>query len=127
MSFALPVGLFGLVVGALGILGLLAPERLMARVRRVATPGGIWFVAGIRLLFGALLLLAADASRAPLYLTLLGGLSLISGVLTPILGPRRAAVMIDWFEARPAGFVRAWCGFVIAFGLSLVWAVLPGG
>jgi hypothetical protein len=127
MSLALPIALVGLVISALGVLGVVAPERLLGRVRRVATPSGIWFIAGIRLLFGALLLLAADASRAPLYLTLLGAVALISGVVTPILGPRRAAVMIDWFEARPAGVVRAWCGFVIAFGLSLVWAVFPVG
>jgi hypothetical protein len=127
MSLALPVALVGTFIAALGVLGVVSPSRLLAHVRRTATPGGIWFVAGFRLLVGALLLLASEASRAPLYLFVLGCVSLLSGAASPIFGARRAAVLIDWFEARKTALVRSWCAIVIAFGGSLVWAVLPGG
>jgi len=37
----------------------------------------------------------------------------------------RFEAILGWWRARPPWMVRAWSGFVVLFGLSLVWAVLP--
>lgn len=121
----LAVAVFGLFVAALGLVGLFSPERLLAVVTDAQSRLGLYGIAGLRLLIGAALLLAAPMSRAPLYLTVLGGLSLVSAAVTPLVGARRLEAILDWWRARSRGAVRAWSGFVLCFGASLVWAALP--
>lgn len=121
----LVVGLVGLLVAALGLAGVVSPGRLLGVVTAVQSRLGLHGIAGLRLLVGGVLLFAASSSRAPLYLTIVGGLSLVSGVLTPFVGARRFEAILDWWRARSPWTVRLWSLFVSVFGLSLVWAVLP--
>jgi hypothetical protein len=114
-----------LFVAALGVTGLLSPQRLLAVVARAQLQLGLYLIAGFRLLMGTALLLAAPSSRAPLYLQVLGGLSVISGIVTPFVGVRRFEAILAWWERRPPWAVRLWSAFVALFGLSLLWAVLP--
>lgn len=123
----LVVALFGGFVAVLGAVGVASPERLLARVADAQERLGLYFLAGLRIFLGMALVLAAPPSRAPLYLTALGALSLVSGAITPFFGTRRLQAMLGWWRARPAWAVRCWSAFVLVFGLSLVWAVLPVG
>ena len=117
--------LFGLFVAALGLAGVFSPERLVAIVFRTQAMIGLYGIAGLRLLIGGALLVAAPPSRAPLYLTVLGALSLVSGILTPFVGARRLEAILRWWRERPDWAIRLWSYFVVVFGLSLVWAVFP--
>lgn len=121
----LAVALFGLFLAALGATGLAAPQRLLALVARAQSELGLYSIAGFRLLVGATLVFAAPTSRAPLYLEILGVVTLASGILTPFLGVRRFRAVLDWWRGRPPSLVRLWSGLVLLFGLSLVWAVFP--
>jgi hypothetical protein len=121
----LAVALFGLFVAALGLAGVLSPRRLLALVTHAVTRLGIYFLAAFRLVAGTVLLVAAASSRAPLYLQILGWLSLVAGAITPFVGVRRVDALLDWWRRRPAWIVRLWSCFVVLFGVSLVWAVLP--
>ena len=121
----LAVALFGLFVAALGIAGIRSPAWLLAQVTRVQSRFGLYFIAGIRLALGAALLVAAPASRAPLYLQVLGGVALLSGAITPFFGVARFEAILQWWRERPAWAVRLSSVFALLFGLSLVWAVLP--
>jgi hypothetical protein len=120
----LAVALFGLFIAALGVAGVLSPERLLALVTRAQSQLGLNLIAGIRLVLGVALLFAAPSSRAPLYLQVLGGLSLVSGAVTPFFGVHRFEAILGWWRRRPPWAVRIWSAFVIVFGLSLVWAVV---
>jgi len=119
------VALFGLIVAALGVAGVVSPARLLDVVGRAQTTFGLYAIAGLRLVLGGALLLAAPGSRAPLFLTVLGWFALVSGVLTPVVGLRGFRAVLDWWRARPDWGVRLWALLVIAFGTSLVWAVFP--
>jgi len=119
------VALFGVVVAGLGVAGLVSPERLLGVVTRAQARFGLYLLAGLRLVIGGALILAAPPSRAPLYLTTVGCLSLASGVLTPLVGVRRFEAVLDWWRARPPWFVRSWSVLAAVFGSSLVWAVFP--
>jgi hypothetical protein len=121
----LAVALFGLFVVTLGAVGIASPERLLALVTRAQSQLGLYFIAGVRLLVGVALLLAAPASRAPLYLQALGVVALISGAVTPFVGVSRFEAILDWWRQRGPGFVRPWSVLVLLFGASLVWAVFP--
>jgi hypothetical protein len=123
----LAVALFALFIVAMGIAGVLSPRRLLLMVTRAQSRFGLHFLAGFRLLVGAALLLAAPSSRAPLYLEVLGWLSLLSGLVTPFVGARRLEAILAWWRERSNGAVRVWSVLVLLFGISLAWAVFPQG
>jgi len=121
----LVVALFGAVVVALGLSGIASPTRLLDLVTRVQTRIGLYAIAALRLFLGAAFLAAAPESRAPLYLQAVGVIALVSGLATPFFGVRRFEAIVAWFRRWPDAGVRAWSLLVVAFGASLVWAVLP--
>jgi hypothetical protein len=121
----LAVGIFGLFVAVLGAIGVVDPQKLLALVSRLESRPGLYSIAAIRLLFGVALILASDDSRAPLFLEIVGAVALFSGIITPFFGVRRMGLMLEWWRGLDAGVLRIWTCFVVLFGLSLVWAVLP--
>ena len=121
---AFVVSVIGALVAFVGLTGLLQPATLLRFLERAwATPRGLWLAVGFRLVFGIALLLAAAGSRAPLLLTIVGAISLVSAAVVPILGYARARSFVAWWSQRPAAFVRGWSLVACAFGGFLVYAV----
>jgi hypothetical protein len=112
-------------IAALGVLGLVAPRRLLTVAQSFQTPAGLYFAAALRLVFGVALLLAAPTSRAPGVVRLLGLLSLIAGLITPFFGVERFRRMLDWWAAQGPTFMRMWAGLALAFGAFIAYAVAP--
>ena len=117
--------LVGVFIVAIGMLGVTAPLGLLAAVRSILTPLGLYLVAALRVVFGAALLLAAPSSRAPRALRLLGLVMLVAGLTTPLFGIDRARAMLDWWSAWGPTFMRVWAGLAVAFGAFVVYAVAP--
>jgi hypothetical protein len=118
--------LIGLGILALGVVGLLVPERLAVLAERLATPQGLYVAATLRVAIGLVLLRVAPASRAPLALRVLGWLAVIAGLVTPFVGVERARDMIEWWLARDSAVVRVWAAVAAAFGGFLLYAVRAG-
>jgi hypothetical protein len=121
----LAVALFGVFLVALGLTGMASPPRLFAFVARWQSQPGLYTAAGIRILLGVALILAAPDSRAPHYLQAFGGIALLAGVATPFFGLRRFAALLAWWREQDAAIVRLWCLVVTLVGCSFVWAVFP--
>jgi hypothetical protein len=117
--------LFSLLVAAVGALGLASPPRLLGFVRRFESPAGLYAAAGFRILMGLALLLAASGSRAPTAVAVLGIVILGAGIATPLVGLERFRNLLAWWAGRSPGFMRAWAGVALAFGLWLAYAVFP--
>jgi hydrogenase/urease accessory protein HupE len=113
-----------LFIVAVGAIGVVSPPRLVALIRRVQTPAGLYFAAGFRLVFGVALYLAAPASRAPEALHVLGVVAVLAGIATPFFGLARYRQILDWWLARGPGFMRAWAGFALALGALLTYALV---
>lgn len=113
----------GLAIAVVGLLGVAAPSVLLEFGRSLQTTNGLYVVAAIRVVFGAVLLWAAPRSRMPRILRLLGALIIIAGVSTPFLGIERFRAMFDWWSSQGAFFTRAWAVVAIAFGLFIAYAV----
>jgi len=121
----LAVALFGFFLIALGLTGVASPPRLIAFVSRWQSEPGLYSAAGLRILLGVALVLAAGDSRAPLYLRAFGGLALLAGVATPFFGLRRFEAPLAWWREQDPAVVRSSCLVVILVGCSFVWAVFP--
>jgi hypothetical protein len=107
----------------LSAVGIVAPSRVLAIARWVRTPVGLYAIAALRVLLGAVLFLAAPGARAPQVLRILGILTIVAGVVTPMIGIDRTRRIIDWVEARGPGFIRGWSPVGIVFGLLLIYAI----
>jgi hypothetical protein len=115
----------GLAIAAIGLLGVVSPERLLGLVRAVQTPSGLYVAAAVRLLLGVALWLAAPGSRAPELFRGLGAFVFLAGVATPFFGLPRYRKLLEWWQARGAAFTRVWALVACAFGLCIVYLAIP--
>lgn len=115
--------LIALFVILLGVTGLVAPQRLLAAAEYTVTPGGLYAAAAIRLAIGIILLFAANGSRFPRTLRVMGVLALIGGIGTLFLGTGRAREIADWATANGTIVIRAFGLFAIAVGSFIAYAV----
>src|SRR6188472_230886 len=104
-----------------GLTGVLWPEALMAVAKYSITANGIYVVAAVRIIIGALLLLTAGATRMPKTLRVIGGIILVAGVASLFMSPQQAQGFVDGILARGVEFFR------VAACLPLIVGLLAGG
>jgi len=119
------VMIIGLLIAAMGILGIAAPSVPLQVAQSLLTPSALYIVAAVRVCFGLLLVWVAPGSRAPIALRVLGVLIVIAGVITPFFGVERSRAVVDWWSSQGAAFMRVGMGFAVVFGLAIVYAVAP--
>jgi len=117
--------IIGLLIAAMGILGIAAPSVPLQVAQSLLTPSALYIVAAVRVCFGLLLVWVAPGSRAPIALRVLGVLIVIAGVITPFFGVERSRAVVDWWSSQGAAFMRVGMGFAVVFGLAIVYAVAP--
>ena len=116
-----------LCVAAMGLAGVVAPTSLLGFGRIFESYPGLLAAAAIRLVFGAALIVVADATRAPTALRVVGVLALIGGGFTLILGVERLRAILDWVAGQGPLFLRVWGLVAMAIGALLVYALQPRG
>ena len=128
MTLQLLVAAFGLAILGLGLVGVVDPRRLIRWVAAIPPEKRIPIAVAVRVVMGAVCLLAAPATAYPTAVMAFGILALAAAAALPVLGPARLDALIDWWLARPDGFIRGWACFAAALGAGLVAAVLqaPG-
>jgi hypothetical protein len=122
---ALVAALFGVLIAGLGLVGLFSPSALLEFAARWQTRGALLLAGILRVIFGASLVLAAPGSRAPMAFLVLGVLTVVAGLATPLVGVERFAAILDWWRGRGSGTMRAWAFVAMLFGLLVVYGVLP--
>ncbi len=115
---------FGVLIVLIGLLGLVSPARFRALFERMT--GQTRFLAAIilRLGFGALLWIAADALRFPQLMRILAAISIIAAVGILIMGRERLDRLVDWWLARSDGLFRLSTFFAAAFGGFLIYVAV---
>ena len=113
----------GLIIGALGIVGVVVPSLLVEFGRSLLTPMALYIVAALRIGIGFVFVRVAPASRTPTILRVLGIFIIIAGVLTPFFGVERSRAILEWWSNQGPSFMRVCAGVPIAFALFIVYAV----
>lgn len=116
---------FAVFMIAIGALGVAAPAKLMDYLRVSQLFDRLWLVGAIRIVFGAALIAVAEGTRAPPAFMVFGGVALLAGVATPLVGRERASRMLGWWERQPPEFVRSWCSVVVLLGALVLYGVSP--
>lgn len=78
--------LFSIFIAVIGAIGFVSPAKLFHIVRKFQSSAGLYVAAGFRVVFGSALFFAADRSRAPEVMRLVGIIVLVSGLITPLFG-----------------------------------------
>jgi uncharacterized membrane protein len=113
----------GLLIVAIGVLGVATPSVLLEFGRSLQTTNALYIVAGVRVIFGAVLLWVAPASRTPKILRVLGVLIIVAGLFTPFFGVERSRAMFDWWSTQGPLFTRVWAIVAVVFGLFIVYVI----
>jgi hypothetical protein len=108
----------------MGVLAIFFPARANDLARLFADKTGLWVATAIRAVLGLGLLAAAEDSKAPALLRILGGLILIVAIAMPLLGLDRHRRMIDWWLARDRK-IQIGCGTAsFVLGVVLIYVIL---
>ena len=119
------VALFGALIAAFAATGVASPATLLRAVSSFWSDGrGMWIAVVMRLVLGALLIVAAPDCRFPGAVRVLGFISIAAAVALPLIGTERVNTLVTWWTARPFSFIRAWSLLGVAFGAFLVYAAL---
>ncbi len=117
--------IIGLIITAIGILGIAAPTLLFDVMALALTQVGLYIAAALRVAFGLVLIAAAAASRLPRTVRILGTLIVVAGVITPFFGLERARAMVAWWSTQGPTFMRGWAVLAVIFGLFIIYGVAP--
>jgi hypothetical protein len=117
-----------LMIAAFGAIGLVSPPYIVWVAEQSLDSGALFFVAIVRITFGALLISAAATSRMPKTLNIIGIVVLLSGVATIVMAMfavDRVTDMVDWWIAQGSTVVRLTAIPLIAVGSFIAYACIP--
>jgi hypothetical protein len=111
-------------IAAMGVLVIVSPARSNDLTRLFADKTGLWVATAIRAVLGLGLLAAAEDSKAPLLLRILGLIILVVAIAMPLLGLDRHRRMIDWWLARDRK-IQMICGAAsFVLGAVLIYVII---
>jgi uncharacterized protein YjeT (DUF2065 family) len=115
---------FGLIIIVIGLAILVKPARLKDLLYILLEKDWFRMVAALRVIIGVLFLFAAGGTRSPIFVSVMGVLFILAGVLIPILGPVRLRSLASWWMKRRDLVLRLWALVAVTLGGVLVWVVL---
>lgn len=115
------VMVIGAAMGIACLYGLVFPKQLISWISSFWKNRASFLLAiAVRLVFGALLIFAASATKHEATFTFLGYLMILAGVLVAILGKTKIGMMILWVKTWPLLWVRSWLVFGLIFAGFIV-------
>ena len=115
--------ILGFLMMLLGLSALLVPDRVLPFARFATTAKGVYVAAAIRLLIGLNLLMAAAGSRFPVVLRVLGGLAILGGIATLVIGVAGAQRIAEQILPYATAAIRGIGAFLVVIGAFVVYAV----
>jgi hypothetical protein len=107
----------------LGVVGLLAPNRLFEMAQFTTTPTGVYVTGAIRLAIGVILFMAASGSRFPKVLRVLGVLIFIGGIGTFFIGSVGAQAIANSVATNGTIVLRLFGVVALVIGGFLAYAI----
>lgn len=121
---AIVVVLVGALIALLGLAVIIAPSTLKKALWALIESDRFYLVAIARVVLGVLFLLAAGQSNSPIFVTVVGVVMILAGVLIPVLGKTRVRAFAEWWLKRGDGMLRIWGVLALLFGIVLARAGL---
>ncbi|MBU1122688.1 MAG: hypothetical protein ABIH71_02585 [Candidatus Omnitrophota bacterium] len=117
------VKLVGIVIVVLGVVYLIKPV-MMQKIAKYWVEGNRLYIASvINILFGIIFFSAAAKCSWPIFIGIMGGLSLLKGVVLGVLGPKKAVPIIEELMKSSKRILRLMAIIVLVFGVFVIYAV----
>ena len=111
--------LIAVLLIAVGLTGVLWPSALMDLAKWTFTPKGLYPAAGIRIVFGLVMLIAAGATATPNIVRVIGAIILVGGIATACLSADTAQRISSWWLENGEDRIRMTACIPLAVGLFL--------
>jgi hypothetical protein len=118
------VVLFGGFAVAMAFAILVAPVQVTGAILAWQTRSRFYAAILVRVVVGALFLLAAPETRYPVAVYVIGGLMILTGVVIAAMGQQRMDAMIERMVPKNSGVVRVYALVGMLFGGFLIYAGL---
>ncbi len=115
------IALFGVLIIFACAYGIANPQGLVRLVEQFAGFGGYLVAIVVRLVLGAAAILAAPASLLPVFLHIVGGISLLAALALIMMGGRGFERLIRWVAGWESRLLRAGLVLGMLFGVALIW------
>src|ERR1700738_952440 len=102
---AIALGIAALLI-LVGLTGVLYPEGLLDLMKYSFTSTGIYVASITRMVLGALLLVAATATRTPKTVRVIAVLIFLAGVATALISVEGAQFLRDWWSSHGPDTLR---------------------
>ena len=119
------VAAVAVMVLAISVLGVTAPEQLVAVVAGWPPDTRLTVAVGTRLVLGVVFLLGASTCRFPAVIYGIGILALAAALLLALLGEPRIDALVTWWSQLPTLAIRAWCALGVLVGALILYSTLP--
>jgi hypothetical protein len=116
------VTLFGLIIAAVGVVGMVRPAQLVAGMLNWPAAVLLAVAVAVRLVLGIVFILAAPSCRLPRVMYALGIVALFAALVVLLLGPDRVQSLVQWWSGQPSQVVRATYAGTVLFGAFLVYS-----
>jgi hypothetical protein len=116
------VTLFGLIIAAVGVVGMVRPAQLVAGMLNWPAAVLLAVAVAVRLVLGIVFVLAAPSCRLPRVMYVLGIVALFAALVVLLLGPDRVQSLVQWWAGQPSLVVRAMYAGTVLFGAFLVYS-----
>ena len=114
------VKLIGLMMVALGAAFFVSPERAKQFTDFCRQGKRMYGVGVLRIAFGLIFLAAAYQSRWPVFIGVMGAVTLVAGILILVMGPAKFEPMLTWFNERSYAFMRFLALITVGLGVLVV-------
>ena len=118
------VQLLGVLIVLIGLVGLVNPKTLLAWTAWWQESNRMKGAMILRIVLGAFLLRAAEDTRWPTVILVIGAIALASGIIGLFMGKDRLEKLIAWFANQSETALRMWMVGPIAFGALIMLAAM---
>jgi len=117
---------FGILIGALGVWGIIDPRKLIGLVKGVSGQStGVIVAITVRVVLGVALIVAAPVSAFPRTFAILGWIALIAAVGLATIGRKGMQGIVDRVSRLPAIVLRLALVLAVLFGAGLIYGAWP--
>lgn len=116
------IQLFGVLIVGMSLWGIFAPQALIGVVVQTwRKPWGMAFAIAVRVVMGIVFILAAEATRFPLFFELFGYLAIAAALGIALMGRDRVDRLINYWQKKSATLLRCWLLLGVALGAFFIY------
>jgi len=110
----------GLLALAMGLIGLIQPERFRGWVGFWNTTIRIYLALGLRALLGIVFVFGQYDARFPAVIGTLGWVMIVAALAGVAIGPVRLRALLSWFGRLRPTVLRLWAASAVVVGAAVV-------